>query len=115
MATWPSTLPAPLNEGYSIEPQQQTIRTDMEVGNPRVRRRTAARVDNIPVAWMMTNAQFSAFRTWFDGDGEGGAAWFTVAIPQGDETSTEARFVDTFRAEKVAFTHWRITATLEVR
>ena len=47
MATWPATLPSPVKASYAINMQDQTVRTDMEAGNPRVRRRTAARIDLI--------------------------------------------------------------------
>lgn len=115
MATWPSTLPQPLLSGYGVEPVDQTLRTDMEVGSPRVRRRTSVRNDQIPVSWLFDATQFSAFRTWFDGDAAGGAAWFTVALPLGDADSTEARFTEAWRAEKLSATHWRVTGKLEVR
>ena len=35
MATWPTTLPAPMAQGYGIDPVDPVIRTDMEVGAAR--------------------------------------------------------------------------------
>ena len=79
MATWLTTLPRPQVAGYAIAPVDVTVRTDMEAGLPRVRRRSAARNDQVSVAWRFTDAQMATFRAWFDGDCANGASWFTVA------------------------------------
>lgn len=120
MATWPTSLPLPTVAGYSLEPLDQTIRTDMEVGAARVRRRTVAQLDMIDVRWVFTLAQMAAFRAWHE-DGPagaaGGAAWFTIGLQTGDGgvASREARFVNAFRASLVSATVWELTARLEVR
>lgn len=120
MATWPTTLPAPLLEGYALNPGDQTIRTDMESGAPRVRRRTTARNDKVNASWMLTEAQLDTLRDWFDDASTGiagGSAWFTVALAVGTGTrqaSVEARFVGPFQAAPVGQL-WRVTASLEVR
>ena len=67
MQAYPSTLPAPLVSGYTLSPVDQTVRTDMEVGAARVRRRTRARNDLIDVSFLLTAAQMDEFREWFDG------------------------------------------------
>lgn len=119
MATWPSTLPAPKLAGYQITPLPQTLRTAMEFGAARSRRRSYARNDNIAVSWIMTDAQYSAFRTWFESDSEaaGGSAWFTISLPIGETgiTSQEARFVGEPQEALAGALLWAISATLEVR
>lgn len=120
MSTWPSTLPAPTVDGYSIEPFDQTIRTDMESGAARTRRRTRARMDMINVAWKFTDTQMSTFRAWFENDSTGaagGAGWFTVSLNVGDGgiTSKEARFNGVFKPNLLSKSVWNVTATLEVR
>jgi len=120
MATWPDTLPNPTASGYQINPGDQTVRTDMEVGSPRVRRRTTARNDRVAASWVLTEAQLDTFRDWFD-DAEtgiaGGSAWFNVDLAVGTgsrQAVVEARFVGpcTFAADSQ---YWRVQATLEVR
>ena len=37
--TWPNTLPLPSVEGYGLTPQEAVLRTDMESGPARQRRR----------------------------------------------------------------------------
>ena len=120
MATWPTTLPLPLRAGYNLSPGDQTIRTEMEIGVPRVRRRTTARNDRVSVAWSLTDAQLNTLRDWFDDDATGvagGSAWFTVDLAVGGGTlveSKEARFIGPFSADREQ-TRWRVSATLEVR
>ncbi len=120
MATWPASLPLPTVARYSLEPLDQTIRTDMEVGAARVRRRTVAPLDMIDVRWVFTLSQMAEFRTWHkDGStgAAGGAAWFTIGLQTGDGgvASREARFVNAFRASLVSATVWEVTTKLEVR
>ena len=42
------------------------MRSDMEVGAPRVRKTTTANIDRLNIAWRFTDVQMSAFRAWFD-------------------------------------------------
>jgi hypothetical protein len=119
MATWPDTLPRPLADAYGIQPVDPVIRTDMDVGAPRVRRRSRARNDRLQVVWQFTPAQAATFRAWYDDDtgAAGGAAWFDVQldIAEGGLQSVEARFAEMWRGELQGKNQWRISATLEVR
>lgn len=120
MASWPVTLPAPEGPGYAINPVAPTIRTDMEGGSARVRRRTSARNDVVKLAWMMTDAQIAIFRAWFDDastGAAGGSAWFTVslAIGTGDYASVTARFKGVYAIAYVNATTWSVSAELEIR
>jgi hypothetical protein len=122
MATWPTTLPAPKKEGYSLRPFDQTLRTDMEVGPARVRRTTTVRNDTITLSWVMTDAQFLAFRSWFENGSTGlagGVEWFTgleLATGSGIQTSLECRFVGTYEATLMqSVMRWSVTGSVEVR
>ncbi|MDT3708176.1 MAG: hypothetical protein ROZ09_15245 [Thiobacillus sp.] len=119
MATWPTTLPSPEKDGYQITPMAQTIRTEMETGMPRVRRRSAARMDQVTVAWKFTDAQMQIFRTWFNSatDAAGGASWFTIDLAVGETgvEPVEARFSGEWTADMLAGINWRVSAKLEVR
>jgi hypothetical protein len=61
---WPDTLPQASAPGFGLSPVDQAIRTNMEVGAQRVRRRTLARLDRMTCEWRMTEVQFTAFRAW---------------------------------------------------
>ncbi len=62
---WPATLPVPSWPEYGFQPQGQSLRTDMEVGAPRVRRLTRDRRDLISPEWRMTDAEMWAFQAWY--------------------------------------------------
>jgi len=119
MATWPTTLPGPLQSGYGLAPVDQSLRTEMEAGAARARRRTYSRNDRVSVAWTFTDAQMAAFRTWFEDDAEaaGGSAWFYITLMVGDTgaTSQEARFTGPFQSAYNGRGLWSVSAQLEVR
>lgn len=119
MATFPAGLPSPEISGYSLQQVDPVVRTEMESGAPRARRRTTARNDIVPVVWKLTDAQFATFRTWFDNSAEaaGGAAWFTISLAVGQTglDTVEARFRESFRAAALPGLNWEVSATLEVR
>lgn len=117
MPTWPSLLPRPQITGYGLNPADQTVRTDMEVGTARSRRRTASRNDQITVNWLFTDAQMAVFRAFFDGDADGGSAWFSVDLAFGDAglRNREARFIGPWQATPTGGLNWDVTAKLETR
>ena len=120
MATWPTTLPAPLASGYRIAPVDAALRTEMEVGASRTRRRTHARNDRVTLGWLFTDAQLAIFRAWFDNDATGaagGAAWFTVTLllGTGGTTAAEVRFNKPPEFVLVGYKKWNVSAEVEVR
>lgn len=123
MPIWPSSLPAPTVSGYQLSPADQTVRSDMEVGAGRSRRRTAARNDQVSAAWVMTDEQFVTFRAWFSGrgadDANGGAAWvgqMPLALGDGGVTYADSKFIGPFSATlQTRNLRWYVTAKLEVR
>jgi hypothetical protein len=119
MATYPTTLPAPLNEGYSLKPADNTIRTQMDSGAARVRATSSARLDKVTLSWLYTSQQLATFRAWFDSaaGAAGGTAWFSVSIPtgHGGYTTETARFTTgTFGANPSGLL-WKVTAEIECR
>lgn len=61
---WPDTLPQASAPGFGLSPVEQSIRTNMEAGAQRVRRRTLQRLDRMTVEWRFTETEFTAFRAW---------------------------------------------------
>lgn len=118
MAAWPATLPKP-TPSYGITPVDSSIRTEMESGAARVRRRTSARNDHISLQWVMTDAQLTIFRAWFDNASEaaGGASWFTINLAVGTTglVSSTARFISGYKVSHLNVLNWTVTADLEVR
>lgn len=120
MATWPASLPNPSSDGYQVKPADQTVRTDMDSGTARQRRRTTARNDKVSASWFMTDTQLAAFRTWFYDTAtgiSGGTGWFTVTLALGltGLTSVDARFAGPYSVSHAGGLQWNVTAELEVR
>jgi hypothetical protein len=118
MASWPTTLPLPTIQ-YGLKPVDPVIRTEMDTGLARSRRRTFARDDKVSVVWQLSDAQMTIFRAWFDNPttgANGGAAWFTTNLPLGTGgiISTTARFVGIFNASYSEGFRWAVSAELEI-
>jgi hypothetical protein len=122
MATYPGTLPSPLLGGYQANPQDQVVRTQMEVGTARARLRSTAQIDRVTVQWLFTDAQMATFRTWYyQSSASGGAAtgtsWFTISLPIGQTglTTVTARFLQPYTAQGGPGLLWQVHGELEVR
>lgn len=63
---WPDTLPTPSMPGFSLQSVDPSIRTNMEVGAARVRRRTFSRLDRVSIELRMTPVEYDAFRNWHE-------------------------------------------------
>lgn len=114
--TYPAKLPSPLLAGYSIRPTENVIRTEMESGYARQRRRFRTSPTRIPVKWIMTEAQYAVFDSWYLNDADEGAVWFVMPLKTaiGVEPHT-CRFVTQYVASAISCEWWEITAELEVR
>jgi hypothetical protein len=120
MSSWPSSLPSPLANGYAIKPVDQSIRTNMEVGAARVRRRSFARNDKVPVSWLFSDDQMAIFRAWFENGSTGaagGACWFStsLSIGTGGMVTATARFIGPFSANRLDRFNWTVSGELEIR
>lgn len=117
MASWPASLPAALASGYTLEAGVNTVRTDMDSGSPRVRRRSTSAADLVTLAWLMTPAQMMTFRAFWATDLYSGAAWIVMPVKDGRDTgpiAREVRFVAPFKADYAAG-NWQVSAQVEVR
>lgn len=89
---WPDGLPsAPLRDGYSESQASAVIRTDMDAGPARVRRRTSAHVTDITARYLFNDAQMDTFMAFFNQDAGAGAVIFAMPHPRTGET-VSARF-----------------------
>jgi hypothetical protein len=116
MPAWPSTLPSPQHNGYSLEPIDAVARTDMEVGKMRMRSRVTRQPLHLTVAWYFTNLQLSVFEAWWEQQINRGAAAFTITLRNGYGAQTvTARFLGPYKAPSAGRgLGWDVSATLEV-
>ena len=114
--TFPTTLPKPSMSQYSLTPVNNVLRTDMESGPARTRRRYISVPTDVSVTWTLTRAELDAFQTFYREAIYDGAGWFLMPVVMGDgEALRTARFKEPYRAETVANEHvWQVSATLEV-
>lgn len=113
MAAFPSTLPRP--SGYTLKPQNSTVRTDMEKGPARQRLLTQSAPTLIPITWNMTQAQFQVFENFVDTTINYGNDWFTIDLYNGmGYTNYSARFTQAYSAVYRGFDNWVITCELEI-
>ena len=77
---FPPHLPYPTVENYSIKPGEAIIRTDMEAGPARQRRRYTQTPSKISVRWLMNPDQFCIFEAWYKYHAKEGGEWFYIKI-----------------------------------
>src|SRR5262245_47995841 len=117
MAAFPIGLPEPFFEPYTLEPQPNTIRTDMEAGAVRMRRRFTGRIKQFTLGWILTSAQVSTFTTFYEADIKDGVEWFDMNLDLGNGVNTlsECRFMEPYVLRSLGFGTWRIDARVERR
>lgn len=118
-AVWPDFLPPPTLADYSLKPKSRTVRTDMEAGTARVRRRFTRVPTVTPAQWVFDQAQFGLFEWWFENTIDGGAAWFAGPALNGTGLiNVQCRFIDgqggPYEAKPQGGGLWRVSAQLEV-
>jgi len=74
---WPSTLPLPTVQGYGVQPGEAILRTEMEAGLARQRRRFTDVPTKVSVRWIMRRDQYAIFEGWYRWHAREGASWFT--------------------------------------
>src|SRR5690606_30510317 len=93
-AVWPSTLPTePFVRSFRESLPKNTIRTQMEVGPAKVRRRSTARVKTISFILPIPRADVPTFTTFFEDTLADGSLPFDFTHPRTLETLT-FRFLD---------------------
>lgn len=86
--SWPSSLPLPDVPGYQEIMPNAVIRTAMDVGPEKVRRRTTAAVRRFRLSYSMTNAEVETLNTFYNTTIEGGVLTFTMDNPRTGVTKT---------------------------
>ena len=113
---WPHTLPLPTVEGYAVRPGEAILRTEMEAGPARQRRRFTQVPSRIGVRWVLRRDQFALFEAWYRWHAKEGGEWFSIDLLGGiGLTAHEARFTRQFEARLIAGTLWEVRSELEIR
>ena len=114
--TFPPQLPNVIMDDYGFTPGNASIRTDMEAGLARVRRRFTAVPTEYKVTWKFTREELGIFEKFYQEDLFDGTAWFNIPLVNGvGETNHVARFKEPYSAQTgLREFSWVVTATLEV-
>lgn len=118
--TWPTALPNP-TVNFSGSKTSNVIRTEMEGGLTRQRRRYTASVRAYPVTWEFTNRELWLFEGFVEHRLAGGSLAFLINLPVGGDTGDPALKQQSARilsgeysVTHDGFMHWVVSATLEV-
>jgi hypothetical protein len=94
-------------------PSRAVVRTQMEVGPPKVRRRSSMGLYTITAAYAVTSAQLTSFNSWFRDDAGMGAISFDWTDPRSG-TVRAVRFAeDGYSIVQVSPKRWRLDVRLE--
>lgn len=113
---WPVGLNyRPLQAGYKWKPHDPQLRTAMEQGPARKRRRWIASPAYITVAWPFSLREFEVFRAWHHLQLDDGANWFRLNVFTGtDWQLLPVRFKGVYRPTLKGLI-WTVSADIEVR
>lgn len=113
---WPITLPLPTVQSYAVQPGDAVVRTEMEAGLARQRRRFTDVPSMIGVRWLFTRNQFAVFEAWYKLYAKEGAEFFDIDLLGGIGITTHtARFTRQFDAKLFNGLFWEVTSQLEIR
>lgn len=92
MPNWPEALPqSPLLDGARETPADTVIRTAMETGPAKTRRRTTAGTGRLSLTYILSRAELTVLEGFFSTDLFGGALSFAFPHPRLGET-VDCRF-----------------------
>jgi hypothetical protein len=95
MASWPGTLPDFVTvDGFQETMPSNVIRTGMDVGPPKLRRRATSAPRLINCTQIMTGSQITDLETFYITTLVGGTQQFTWKNPRTAGAVTTMRFVD---------------------
>ena len=82
MPAWPITLPAsPLVEGFRETPPDTVLRSPMDQGPAKLRRRTTAGTGALSLTYLLSRAQVNALMDFFNDTLAGGSLPFDFTHP----------------------------------
>jgi hypothetical protein len=116
METWPEQFPAP-DTSFSVSTDPTMLRTSMDSGQVRQRRRFSTETTVLNVTWTLTDGELSLFTGFVAYRLNAGVDWFKITLPVtgGGFKEQTARFLNgRFDQTYVDFGGWAVSAKLEV-
>lgn len=115
MIKFPAILPAPSQE-FSITPDTNMVRTNMESGRTRQRKKNTQRFYSAQVTWQFDDMEFSAFKGFLYYEAQDGASWFEANLFTGESlTLHKMRLVNgQYTASYTTWGGWAVSATVDL-
>ena len=113
---YPTQLPAPLLRSYQSSADDNIIRTPMDSGPAKQRRKYSNRQETYQIEWRFSAGQFVAFKAWYRWRIDDGESWFDINLPDGGGTFVrEVRFEGTYSAAQESHDSYVVTAVVRAR
>lgn len=113
MAAWPTELPAPALSTFSGAFANNLLRSSMDKGPAKVRRRTTANTKPLNFSLKLTPEQLAILEDFFYNDISSGADPFDYTQPMTDEPLS-VRFVEPPAWQEQEATIYSVTISLEI-
>lgn len=115
MIKFPASLPAPSQE-FSITTDNNSIRTTMDSGRTRQRKKNTQRYYSAQVIWQFDDAEFSTFKGFLYYEAQDGVAWFEANLFTGDTLIPhKMRLLNgQYTASYTAWGGWAVSATIDL-
>jgi hypothetical protein len=115
MATWPAILPPPTLSGYGGSPVQAFVRTDMDAGPARQRRRFTDVPEELTLTWKFTATEMGIFRLFWIQTLNYGTDWLTMTLDLGNGMAAyDVRFTKPYKYQAQPGMNWLVSADIEV-
>lgn len=109
MAVWPSTITI-RRDGFTETPPKRQLRSNMEVGPDKIRRRSSAAIRPVTIQLLLNDSQLDTFDTFYlDND----AVPFDFVNPRTGVTHS-ARFTDDPPTYSSNETLWDVKVSMEL-
>lgn len=114
--TYPANkLPRPLADGYGLVATPATLRTDMDNGTPRMRRRFTRTLTTATLSFHFTREKFGLFDGWWRAVLLDGTSWFQIALRNGvSDALWTVRGIAPPEASLMGTDVWHVTWRVEV-
>ncbi|MEQ4618319.1 MAG: hypothetical protein ABN482_09755 [Corticimicrobacter sp.] len=112
--TWPLGLPYPLQDGFQRQPKAPFVRTEMDGGMARTRRRFRVFPITVSISFFLNRDEYDVFIGFCRDTIHGYSDWFMVTIDgPGGVGQKRARWLEPPGETKVGEGHWRISGQIE--
>jgi hypothetical protein len=120
---WPATLPKQPQKGYSESIGSNIIRSPMDAGPAKQRRRSASPAQ-LEVSWILSTTQLAALDTFIETKIGGGVNRFKFPHPRLSTYATQSTWKDVrmvpqgqgelYKLQYLAPEYWQVSTKLEV-